>query len=92
MGQQERLEWSSPQNSRSVDITATVGAVTKPVATGLPDRGSFDWIVPEWVGPGVVTLNATFRNSGAVSFGKFPSRSRKHGTASIARRSITGGR
>jgi len=68
MGQMERLEWASPQNSRLVDITATVGGVVKSVATNLPDRGNFDWIVPD-LGAGVVTLDIrfSFSNGTAIS-------------------------
>ena len=66
MGQLERLEWASPQNSRLVDITATVGAVTKPVATNLPDRGNYDWIVPE-MGVGGVTLTINFKTSSGTT-------------------------
>ena len=63
MGQLERLEWSSPQNSRLLDISATVGATTVAVATNLPDRGNFDWIVPD-LGAGAVTLTVNFKTSG----------------------------
>ena len=62
MSQMERLEWASPQNSRLVDITATVGGVAKSVATNLPDRGNFDWIVPD-LGVGTVTLAISFKTS-----------------------------
>jgi hypothetical protein len=66
LGHPERLEWSSPQNSRFVTINATVGAVTRNVATDLPDRGSFDWI-PADMGPGSMSLSITYKNqSGAT--------------------------
>jgi hypothetical protein len=60
MGQQERLEWASPQNSRLVDISATVNGVTRTVVFGLPDRGNYDWVVPEFA-QGVVTLNISYK-------------------------------
>lgn len=59
-GQLERLEWSSPTDSRLVTINATVGGTTVNVATDLPDRGSFDWIMPE-LGAGTLSLSATFK-------------------------------
>lgn len=62
MGQLERLEWASPQNSRLVDISATVGATTKIVATNLPDRGNFDWIVPD-LGVGAVSFTIHFKTT-----------------------------
>ena len=65
MGQMERLEWSSPQNSRLVTIVATSGN-TVTVATDLPDRGSHDWIVPGFT-PGALAITLTFKNdAGAV--------------------------
>jgi hypothetical protein len=66
MGQLERLEWASPQNSRLVDITATVGGVSKSVASNLPDRGNFDWIVPD-MGVGAVTLLINFKTTSGVA-------------------------
>ena len=70
MGQHERLEWASPQNSRLVDLTATVGGVARVIATNLPDRGSYDWIVPE-TAVGTVTLTAAFKNSAGGTLGSF---------------------
>ncbi len=66
MGQLERLEWASPQNSRLVDITATVGATVKTVASNLPDRGSFDWIVPE-MGSGSLKLDITYKQTNGTT-------------------------
>jgi parallel beta helix pectate lyase-like protein len=66
LGELERLEWSSPVGSRLVTVTATVAGVTKTVAQDLPDRGSFDWIVPEFTG-GVMTLSATFKNAAGAT-------------------------
>jgi len=63
MGQLERLEWASPQNSRLVDLTATVGGSLKTIALNLPDRGNFDWIVPEWATSGTATLQANFKTT-----------------------------
>jgi hypothetical protein len=54
-GQMERLEWASPQGSRRASLSAIVNGVTKVIATDLPDRGFFDWIVPEFGSVG--TLN-----------------------------------
>lgn len=68
MGAVERLEWASPQNSRMVDITATVGGTTKAVATNLPDRGFFDWVMPEFP-VGTVTLSIQFRNAAGGALG-----------------------
>jgi hypothetical protein len=67
MGQLERLEWASPPGSRLIDITASVGGVTKTVATNLPDRGNFDWIVPEWAATGTLTLATTFKNTAGAA-------------------------
>lgn len=60
-GEPERLEWSSPANSRLVTINATVGATTVNVATDLPDRGSFDWIMPD-MGAGTLSLAITYKS------------------------------
>ena len=68
MGNMERLEWASPVNSRLVDLSATVNAVTRTIATGLPDRGHFDWVVPD-LGVGTVTLSATFRTTAGAAIG-----------------------
>jgi hypothetical protein len=83
MGKLERLEWASPQNSRLVDITATVGGVTKTVASNLPDRGNYDWIVPEWAATGTMTLQANFKNSSGATTGITPTTttSNANGTA-----------
>lgn len=59
MGQMERLEWSSPQNSRLVTLDATVGGTKINIATNLPDRGFFDWIVPD-LGAGVLKLDIAY--------------------------------
>ena len=66
MGQLERLEWASPQNSRLVDITANVGGTTKSVATNLPDRGNFDWIVPD-MGVGGLNLTISFKTTNGTA-------------------------
>ena len=62
MGGVERLEWSSPANSRVVSITAN----GQPVATNLPDRGNFDWIADD-LGAGPVTLVLTYKDSTATT-------------------------
>jgi hypothetical protein len=37
------------------------------VATNLPDRGYYDWIVPEWASSGTLSLSANFKtNTGAA--------------------------
>jgi hypothetical protein len=61
MGQFERIEWSSPANSRLVTITATVNGQTRTVAADLPDRGSFDWIPPDFGSAGTLSLTANFK-------------------------------
>lgn len=66
MGQLERLEWASPQNSRLVDISATVGATTKSVAANLPDRGNFDWIVPD-LSAGAVSFTINFKTTSGAA-------------------------
>jgi hypothetical protein len=66
LGQMERLEWSSPQNSRLVTLDATVGAKTINIAKDLPDRGYFDWIVPD-LGAGALTLNISYKPITATS-------------------------
>lgn len=71
MGQLERLEWASPQNSRLVDITATVGGTTKSVATNLPDRGNFDWVVPD-LGAGAMQLNISFKSTSGAALSSAP--------------------
>lgn len=63
-GQMERLEWSSPTDSRLVTITAN----GVPVATDLPDRGSFDWIVPD-LGAGTLSLSITYKTIAGVQIG-----------------------
>jgi len=68
MGQMERLEWASPQNSRLVTINATVGSTTKTVASNLPDRGNFDWIVDDF-GVGGMTLAITFKTTTGTQIG-----------------------
>jgi len=67
-GGTERLEWSSPAGSRLVDITATSASVTKTVAPNLPDRGNFDWVLPD-MPPGAITFAATFKNSAGTTVG-----------------------
>jgi len=61
MGQMERLEWASPQNSRLVTITATSPSGAT-IATRLPDRGFYEWIVPD-LGVGTLSLQITFMQS-----------------------------
>jgi len=68
MGQLERLEWASPASSRLVTITAQVGATLKTIATDLPDRGNFDWIVPD-LGVGTLTLGITFKQTNGTVIG-----------------------
>ncbi|QJR16517.1 beta strand repeat-containing protein [Usitatibacter palustris] len=68
VGAVERIEWSSPQTSRLVTITAVSsgggGVVT--VATDLPDRGFFDWVMPDFP-IGTISLTANFKtNTGAA--------------------------
>src|SRR5258707_1039355 len=63
LGQLERVEWASAQNSRLVDLAATVGGSLKTIALNLPDRGNFDWIVPEWATSGTATLQANFKTT-----------------------------
>ena len=75
MGSLERLEWASPQNSRLVDITATVGGVLKTVAPALPDRGYYDWILPEWAASGTLTLSATFKQNNGSTISTVPNNS-----------------
>jgi hypothetical protein len=67
MGNAERLEWASPQNSRLVTITATRSGTTKTVATNYPDRGNLDWIVDDMGGTGTVTFNITFKQTDATT-------------------------
>lgn len=67
MSQLERLEWISPKLSRLVDITAIVGGVQKTVASNLPDRGYFDWIVPEWGTSGAMTLQISYKQTSGTA-------------------------
>ncbi len=67
MGQLERLEWTSPANSKLVTITATVG-VTQQVIADIPDRGHFDWI-PADLGPGALTLSLQFKQINGTNIG-----------------------
>jgi len=62
MGGLERLEWSSPVNSRLVTITAN----GTPIATNLPDRGYFDWI-PKDFGALGVNLGITYKDTTGAS-------------------------
>ena len=57
MGQSERIEWSSPQGSRLVSITAN-GAT---VANDLPDRGYFDWVLPDMGVAGAMTFGINYK-------------------------------
>lgn len=78
-GQPERLEWASPVGSKLVNIVATMGSSTKTVAADLPDRGHFDWIVPDFatsgsfatppeVGAnGTLSLSITFKSSSGIT-------------------------
>jgi hypothetical protein len=68
MGGLERLEWRSPSNSSLVDITMTVSAVTFNLATNLPDRGFFDWIVPE-MPVGAANLQVNFKSAAGGALG-----------------------
>ena len=68
MGGLERLEWRSPSNSSLVDITMTVSAVTFNLATNLPDRGFFDWIVPE-MPVGAASLQINFKSAAGGALG-----------------------
>jgi hypothetical protein len=67
MGQSERIEWASPQNSRLATITATRGAVTKTLATNLPDRGYFDWVVDDMGSTGALTVSVSFKQSNGTA-------------------------
>jgi hypothetical protein len=62
MGGVERLEWSSPVNSRLVTITAN----GTPIATNLPDRGYFDWVVKDFGAVGL-TLAITYKDTLGVT-------------------------
>ena len=62
MGGVERIEWTSPPNSRVV--TLAVNGVT--IAPKLPDRGNFDWI-PKDMGPVAVTIGITYYDSTGTS-------------------------
>ena len=62
MGGVERLEWSSPASSRVVTITAN----GTPIATNLPDRGYFDWVVKDFGAVGM-TLAITYKDTLAVT-------------------------
>ena len=69
MGQMERLEWTSPANSKLVTISATGPNGTRTV-NDIPDRGYFDWIVPDLGATGTLSLSITFKQiSGAVISG-----------------------
>jgi hypothetical protein len=80
-GLPERLEWASPVGSRLVTIVATAGSSTKTVAADLPDRGHFDWIVPDFANSGLfdtppavggnstLSLSITFKSSGGTTLG-----------------------
>lgn len=68
-GQMERLEWASPQGSRRASLSATVNGVTKVIAIDLPDRGFFDWIVPEFGSVGPLTLSLTFKTTTGSQLG-----------------------
>jgi len=70
-GELERLEWASPQGSRLVDITATVGATTTTVASNLPDRGLFDWVLGD-TGGGTLSLSITFKQVNGTVISSIP--------------------
>jgi hypothetical protein len=59
----ERLEWTSPAGSRLVTLTYDAGAGARTVVTDLPDRGSYDWIVPDIGTTNSLVLTASFKSS-----------------------------
>jgi hypothetical protein len=68
MGRLERLEWASPINSRLVTITYA-GAKSGTVVTDFPDRGSYDWIVPDIGTTSNLVFTITFKNSTGSAIG-----------------------
>jgi hypothetical protein len=65
MGRMERLEWASPQDSRLVSISYSAGNVSGSVVTDLPDRGYFDWIVPD-IPTSNLLLTITYKTNAGV--------------------------
>ena len=66
MGSLERLEWRSPLNSALVDITATVLGQPYVIATNLPDRGYYDWLMSS-TGIGTLNLQINFKTSAGTA-------------------------
>ncbi len=68
MGRLERLEWASPTSSRLVTITYT-GAKSGTVVTDFPDRGSYDWIVPDIGATSNLVFAIAFKDSTGGALG-----------------------